>query len=139
MPLLTAVDYPEVRAALDVSLTAVDLPDAIIALPIYEPAAEAEVLRRDPAAATRTGTQGQQIHIAAVLLTAALLAPQMPVIVREQDDSTYSVQRQPVDLAALAAQLQQRAIEALAVVLEVDQVTPDRPTFFALASGRRGA
>lgn len=137
MALITATHYPAVRAALDVSLTAQVLPDATIALSIYHGAAEAEILARDPLAATRTGDELQHIQNAAVLLTAALLAAAMPAYTAETF-SDYSYQRK-VDWAARAAELRKRAEAELATVLEPENpTTASKPTMFTTAPGTRG-
>ena len=137
MALLSAADYPAIRAAIDVSLTARVLPDSVIGLPIYVDAAEAEVLARDPLAATRTGGELQHIQNAAVLLTAALLAPALPGYTAE-DFSEYSYQRK-TDWATRAAELRKRAEAELAAVLEPENpTTASKPTMFTTAPGTRG-
>lgn len=137
MTLITATHYPAVRAALDVSLTVLVLPDATIALSIYHGAAEAEILARDPLAATRTGDELQHIQNAAVLLTAALLAPALPGYTAE-DFSEYSYQRK-TDWATRAAELRKRAEAELAAVLEPENpTTASKPTMFTTAPGTRG-
>jgi hypothetical protein len=137
MALLDLPDYPAIRAALDVTLDAGLLPDALIGLPINVGAAEAEVLARDPAAATRTGVALQHVKNAAILLTAANLAPSLPAFTAQAFGST-SFQHKPVDWVARAAQLRQRADDELASVLQPAAVAPERPTMFAVAAGRRG-
>ena len=137
MALLYEADYPAVRAALDVQLTSRELPDSVIGLPLYVGAAEAEILVRDPLAATRTGAAWQHIVNATVLLTAALLAPALPAITSERF-SEYSYDRD-VDWLALAAALRRRAETELAFVLTPTAPTvASRPTIFAVATGTRG-
>jgi len=137
MALLSAADYPAIRAAIDVSLTARVLPDTIIGLPIYVDAAEAEILLRDPLAESRTGAALQHVTNAAVLLAAALLAAAMPAYTAETF-SDYSYQRK-IDWAARAAELRQRAEAELAAVLAASAPTTyQRPTMFSVASGTRG-
>jgi len=137
MALLSAADYPAIRAAIDVSLTARVLPDSVIGLPIYVDAAEAEVLARDPLAESRTGAALQHVTNAAVLLTAALLAPALPGYTAE-DFSEYSYQRK-TDWATRAAELRKRAEAELAAVLEPENpTTASKPTMFTTAPGTRG-
>lgn len=137
MALLTTADYPAIRAALDVSLTARDLPDSVIGLAIYVGAAEAEVLVRDPLAASRTGAEQQHLVNAAVFLTAALLAPALPDLTSEHF-AEYSYNRN-VDWLARAADLRRRFEAELAAVLAPDDAaTYNRPTMFTAASGTRG-
>ena len=71
--LLTATHYPAIRAALEVTLTSKELPDAVIALDIYLAAAIAEVLARDPLAESRTGAALTHVTNAGVLICAAQL------------------------------------------------------------------
>lgn len=138
MALLSSADYPTVRAALDVKLTAATLADATIALPIYLGAAEAEIVRRDPLAASRTGAALQHVKNACVLLCAALLAPAMPSLTGE-DIGSYAYTRKAIDWPARAAELRLAAERELAAVLTPATVTTaSRPTMFAVAAGGRG-
>lgn len=134
---ITSAQYPAVRAALDVSLDATTLPDATIGLAIYAGAAAVDVKRRDPAWATRTGDALQRLENAQVLFTAALLAPAVPAIEREQMQD-YSYTRSKVDWTARAATLIERANEELAAVVTPTATTPGRPAFFSVAHGGRG-
>lgn len=137
MALLTSADYPAIRAALDVALDSTILPDATIALDIYLGAAEREVAALDPDSGTRTGDDLARVKSAVVYLTAALLAPAIPWIVRESVGG-QSYERVREDWGALASALRQRAHAEIATVLDPTQVTPTRPAVFALAAGRRG-
>lgn len=137
MSLLHISDFPAIRAALDVSLKALALPDAVIALPIYQGAAEAEVLARDPLAESRTGAALQHVVNAAICLAAAYIAPAMPALTAEQIGQ-YRYQRE-VDWPARAAELRARADAELAAVLTPSTaLRPAPPSMFAVASGRRG-
>lgn len=137
MALLNSGDYPAIRAALDVSLSATDLPDATIALDLYSGAAERWVLARDSNAASRTGTDALRVKEAAVCACAALLLPALPIIRREtHGDDTY--ERAVVEPEKAAAALWGRASAAIDAYLEPEDTDGQRPTFFALASGRRG-
>lgn len=135
--LLTATHYPAIRAALEVTLTSKELPDAVIALDIYLAAAIAEVLARDPLAESRTGAALTHVTNAGVLICAALLAPALPAITGEQTKN-YQYSQKATDWLALAAQLRKRADLELAAVLTPTEATPSRPTMFARAPGRRG-
>lgn len=135
MALLTPADYPAIRAALDVSLTPAVLPDAVIEMPIFLGAAEMEVAARDPAAGTREGDALQRLKNAVIYFAAANLAPVVPIYLRERLLS-YEYQRPAVDWNARAADLRAQAEAELVAVL--GSQTVERPTFFALASGRRG-
>lgn len=137
MALITASEYPAVRAALDTSLDSTVLPDGVIGLPIYQGAAEAEVLWRDPSAASRSGAEQIRIKNAVVFLTAARLAPRLPQITGERfGEHGYS--RQAIDWTALAATLRADAAAELTAVLEPANLTPARPRAFTVAPGGRG-
>jgi len=138
MSILSSADYPAIRAALDVKLTAATLPDATIALAIYLGAAEAEIVRRDPGAASRTGAELQHIKNACVLLCAALIAPALPRLTGEELGS-YRYSQQAIDWTVRAAELRMAAERELAAVLTPSTVaTASRPTMFAVAAGGRG-
>ena len=72
---LTSTEYPSIRAVLDVSLDSTVLPDATIALDVFQGAAEADVERQDPSWASRTGAEATAIQQAAIYYTAARIAP----------------------------------------------------------------
>jgi hypothetical protein len=112
MPLLflDSSTYPQIRAALDLSLDAASLPDAIITQAIYAYDAEAEVIERDPnAPAYLVGSDARQRAVnAAVFLTAARLAPSLPAISAEKLGD-WQESRTPPDLEKLAASLRSMA------------------------------
>ncbi|GIW06364.1 MAG: hypothetical protein KatS3mg060_1169 [Dehalococcoidia bacterium] len=131
-----AAQYPAVRAAIDVELTAELLPDAIIALDPYAPAAEREIKRRDPAWASRTGEDADRLGRAQLYLTAALLLPALPVLL-ERSVEDVRLRRQEVDLAARVAALRRRAEEELAIVLGAASGPAGVVTLFGRAPGGR--
>lgn len=137
MPLVAPEHYEAVRFAIDTSLTASDLPAAVIAQPIYLGAADAEVKRRDPLWASRTGDAAQQLVQAAILLTAAYLAPAIPQLSAERYPEGYSYER-ATDYAQRAQELRQRAETLIQGVLAPGDLAASRPTLFAAACGRRG-
>lgn len=136
MTILTpATDYPAIRGALDMTLDENGLPDSLIASSIYEGAAEAEVLRRDPLAAGRTGAELVLIKAAIILLTAALLAPIIPPI--EGANTNQAVYgRRDKEVASQVASLRARADEAINAVLYPS--TAVLPTIFTVGEGTRG-
>ena len=139
MPILSNTDYPAIRAALDVGLNAQQLPDAIIAQDIFLGAAEAELVRRVPDAAGKTGDDLNRVKRAAVWLTAALLAHSVVRITSmsiQTRDLSYS--RQTFDPDEKAAELRSRAEAEIAMLLTPTDATPARPTMFTLATGGRG-
>jgi len=134
---MTAESYDAVRAALDVSLDSETLPAVVIASTIYADAAAAEIKVRDPAWETRTDDALAHLERAHILITAALIAPAIPSITGESfNESRYT--RQAIDWEKRAADLRQRASEELAAILTPADTSPGRPTFFSVASGRRG-
>lgn len=136
-PLLTSSDYPAIRAVIDVSLDSTSLPDAIIALDAYIGAGMRDVLALDPLAETRTGTELQHAQTAAILFTAARLVGALPQITRVAF-ADHSTQLQAVDPQARAAELRALASSELDAYLDPGDAASDRPTFFTVASGRRG-
>ncbi len=135
-------DFPAVRAALDPALTSARLPDAVLASPIYMGEAERYVRRKvvgaglDPDALTVD--QQAAGKVAAIYRLAALVAPVIPIIVREQDRD-YSYQRQATDWASLQAQLMERADDALDGLLGAEpEAEAGTAWMFGLANGYRG-
>ena len=135
MSLLTSADYPAIRAALDVHLDAALLPDSVIALSVYHTAAEMEVTRRVPDAATRTGEDATRVKLAAIYLCAAALAPAIPRLVSQTLDG-HTVSVDGATWQDLAARLTALAHDHL------QTVTGGAPTLapfhFARAAGGRG-
>ena len=136
MPLLSA-PYDAVRAVLDVSLTLQALSDAAIGLDPFAPAAERWVLARVPNAGSLSGEALERAKAAATYETAARLAPALPNITAESVED-LRVQRQARDAARQAADLHARAEAEVAALTAADETVAQRPSFFALASGRRG-
>lgn len=116
MALITIADYATVRAAIDVSLDAAALPDAVISLDLYAGAAQRAVRARDPQAESRTGDDLARVKLAAALWCAGLLAPALPAISRETHGND-SYQRLTRDPALLGAELISRAEAEIAAVL----------------------
>ncbi len=136
-PLLASSDWPAVRAALDITLDSVQLPDATIALDIYSGRAMREVEARVTGATALTGDDELKVTAAAVFLTAANLAPAMPAIMRAESQH-LAVQRKEMDWNRRAADLRQMAEDEIAGLLEPNTAGPYRPVMFARAKGRRG-
>jgi hypothetical protein len=136
-PLLTSANYPAIRAAIDITLDTTSLPDAIIALDTFIGAGMRDVLLLDPLAESRAGTDLQHAQTAAILFTAARLVPALPQIVKEAFPD-HSYERSRVDSAARAAELRQLAAAEIDAYLDPSNAVSERPTRFAVASGRRG-
>lgn len=142
--LMTYEDYDAVRAAIDISLVVEPgskqiIPDRIIAMPIYQGAAEEYVKTIDPEYATRTGYDRISLKNAVILLTAANLVPKVPFLLREDfGDYNYSRHFEKGQLDKLAASLKSQANEAINAVLGLD-VYASMPQMFDVAQGRRAA
>lgn len=136
-PLLASDDWPAVRAALDITLDAAQLPDATIALDIYSGRAMREIEARVTGATALTGDDELKVTAAAVFLTAAAIASALPSITSARSQH-LQVQRKEVDWNKRAADLRQMAEEELAGLLEPATTDAYRPTMMARARGRRG-
>lgn len=144
MSLLSAADYPAIRALVDASLTKAQLPDATIALDDFIGAGQDAVLQRDPLAETRGGVQLQRAQRAARLFTAALLAATaLQRVARDYTEGpgSESVRYQTgVSPAKRAAELRDQAILQLDSYLteaEEDAAGVEPPDLFAVASPKR--
>lgn len=111
MPILGLEDFDAIRKAIDVSLTAEALSDAVIALPIYAGQAELDVLARDANAETYEGVdaaKAQRVRNAAIFLAAARLAPAVPQIKSVAlsrsrfDRTTFDPEKRAAELIGLA-------------------------------------
>ena len=135
MAIFSLTEHAAVRAAIDISLDSATLSDDVIQLEIFQGAAEADLLQRDPDAATRTGEEAARIRRALVLLTAAKIAPALPAYTSETLGA-YKYSRPEWDGTKRAAELKALAERELAVLLEDDGYP--LATTFARASGTRG-
>lgn len=137
MALLSAAEYPAIRAAIDIALDSTTLPDSIIALDMYVGAGQRDVLLIDPLAESRTGNDLLHATTAAILFTAARLVGALPQIVKETFPD-HSYERNKVDAAARAAELRALAGAELDAYLDPGDLASDRPTMFGVAHGYRG-
>ncbi len=137
MSLIDATHYPAVRAAMDLALDDKMVSDDLIASSIYQGAAEAEVLRLDPLASSRTG--GDQTHIqnAVILFTAALMTPALaPLQAANMNQAEYGKREHNVEVDI--ARLRARAQAEINSVLNPGDDTAGMPTFFTVGTGERG-
>lgn len=142
MDLKDLIDGDAVRGEIDLTLTARDLPDALIKSALKGGLAIDEVLSLDPGAAGRDqNPQRQHVANALNLITAAILAPTVPQIVSEDYGDGGGYKREKVDVGKLVADLRQRAITQIELATKDDQVQlPKRrglPTVFAVGRARR--
>jgi hypothetical protein len=141
MAILDSVDYPAIRAALDITLGTTSLPDETIEQSIFLGAAESQILQQDPQAETRTGTAREHVRNAAILLCAALIAGSMVsrVTTESLPGGGYSHGRPAVDWTKRAEELRGRSEQELAQVITPSAPkTAERPTMFTVVSGTRG-
>lgn len=149
MALLTAQDQlafcDAVRAAIDLSLSAGNVPDKVIELSIYQGAAENWILARDPnAAGYQTGgglsdaTKYARVQNALIYRTASLLCPAVPAITRDEFGDNEGYTRQALDTARRADELAELATAELNAYLESQPVTASLPAFMTVAPGYRG-
>ncbi len=138
MPLLTDADYPAIRAAIDIELAVEDVPDDVIALPIYAGSGEAAVLALVPGAADLTGDDAERVKLAAILFTAALLVERLPRYVEERTEH-YSYRKATdggLSVAQTASDLRARAKAAIVGLVEIP--TPRRTaSYFGIARAGR--
>lgn len=135
--LLPVENYAMVRAAIDLTLSAAVLSDAIIALDLFAPSAVREVLAIDPTAESRTGAELLHAQAAAAYFAAARLIVALPVVTREAGLG-YTRETRTVDPAARAAELRGLASAELDAYLETTPATADMPSMFTVAHGHRG-
>lgn len=130
--------YPQVRAAIDISLTEKMLPDEVIAMDQFAGAAERQVRRLDPSADTRTEAELTRLRTAVVLYTAAFLVPSIPDITLEQVGGAFRYEREKTDLDKKIANLLSRAAAEVDAVLYPSEDALGMPTMFTYAPGDRG-
>jgi hypothetical protein len=112
-----ATDFENTRKAIDVSLTADALPNDVISLDIYKGEAVSQIESAVAALSAEQKTaQAAAIKRAAVLLTAAFIAPKIKVLTSETiegDKFTF----QQIDLAKIASDLETRAFGVVGRIL----------------------
>ena len=140
--LLGPANYETVRKAIEVTLSADDLPDQVIAQDQYAGEAERQVLalaaNLAPGITVARGTDGwRQLETAAALLCASLIVGAIPQL-NSESFADYSYARVPLDPLATANKLLTRALALVADVVEVDIILSARPPAMILALGGRG-
>lgn len=139
MPLFTSTDYPEVRAAIDTTLTDKQLPDATIAFDIHHAAAESMVTDFHADALSETGDNLTRCKRAAILFCAALLCPSVVRLTSVNSQARgHSFSQQTFDPEEKAAELKARAYANLEEVVAPSETAQGRPTMFKAVSGQRG-
>ena len=80
MAIISASEYPAIRANIHYQLTAKLLPDNMIALPTFAPEAELDLLALLPDAESFTGTKLSRAKNVVIYWTAARLVPSVPQV-----------------------------------------------------------
>lgn len=140
MPQLAAgPDTDGVRALIDVSLTADDLPDTTILSDIFAGRADDRISLWVARLGANIADDDPKLHRAAVVLTAALLARQVPFLLSERLPD-YQYQRQAAQAGQSHADMaNDLAGEAMRLVIDaVNNIAYPQPVTFAVAAGRRG-
>jgi hypothetical protein len=143
LQVLTPVYYDAVRQAIDASLDSNALSDAVIENIIYGPAAESEVLSRDPLALTYENTDPVRwafVTRAVILITAARICPALPNLVSEALVD-YHLSLKAPDLLERSATLRSMANRELSAYLNDainlrGTVTPLPSVWLARGGGR---
>lgn len=140
MPILTEENLELVRKAIGVELTEDDLPDNVIALPIYQGRAETWATKIDPQIADRVDEELQQAQNAIAFKTAAFLVTAMPFLTEETFGVREGYRRQEVDTQKLAEALASAAQAELDAYLNPDGGSASTSFLpaFTVASGYRG-
>src|SRR5688500_17503225 len=127
LPILGLEDHEAIRKAIRLDVDAIALPSDIIALAVYESAAEDVILARDPLAGgyAETGADAakwKRVRRAMILTVASAIASAMPPL-QEEDFRNYRVRYAPWDSATRAAELRAAADAELAAYLEAEGVS----------------
>lgn len=133
MPIISGPQYPEVRAALDVTLTPGDLPDTTIQRGVFQGAAEDEITALD----LTVPLDDRRVVRATTLLTASLLAISLPRIISDGAVGLTTKYDQPTCIE-MAGLLRDRAMKLLVPLLPEGGVIRRAPPFFGIAPGYRG-
>lgn len=136
-------DYAEVRETLDVTLDSILLPDATIGRDAFVGEAEREVLARDPLAAGYPdgSDEAKRVRLACIYLTAARIAPSLPVLLSENVAPGISYARASWDPIETASRLRAQADRIFDAYLPPSTSTEPSATVpfgFGLASASRG-
>jgi len=134
MALITVDDFPAVRAAINIELDEVGLPDSIIALPIYLGAADSAVKQQDPLWNTRSSSELRHLKNAVIYFTAARILVSLPRVTSEAFGQRYSYKIDQVSTGELASSLQTFGDDEINAVINpgVDE-TLEQPITFSLA------
>lgn len=133
--LTDSTDYASVRRLVGMWLTPEELPDSVIADPVYLGVAEAQVGLLVPNWATHP--QLDLIKIATAYLTASLLVPAMPDITSETWNGEHTYIKESRDLLALSDKYQQMGLSYLNSIAESATIDERMPTMFTTGGPTR--
>ena len=142
MAILSSAHYDQIRAALDLSLDEMSLPDDVIGQDIYLGRAETDVTTVFADAETFSGANKLRVQRAVILFTAAYLAPAVVAITSRSvtaHDSNFA--RRPFDPEKRAVELKSQGQAELGAVEDQDadaSVVIEPHSIVAVVPGRRG-
>lgn len=131
--ILSAENYPSVRAAIGVEIDTTMLPDEVLSLPIYKDEAERFIMRNLTEAQYTAEETKDEADYAAILYLASLVAPTLRIVQQEKLVAGQIVYER-TDLKALAERLREQAMQRINDV--INQTTSDsetNPNFFGVA------
>jgi hypothetical protein len=128
MPILDATHYEQIRKAIDIAIDSSILPDSTISMDVYQGEAEEEIIQRVGEYEGLSAAEQAHAVKAAILLTAALIAPNITAIPYYATDGQFT--RQPFNGSGRAERLRARADEELAEVEdeEAEPQSVNRPS-----------
>lgn len=132
-------EYPAIRAAIDITMTDLLIPDRIIELPIFLAQSRIWLAQKIVTVTSPTDDQKKAFTNAVIYYCASLLIPSVPQILQEQHANNQSYQRSSMNWDAKAADLRSKAELAVSEAIDSNiDPTSLRPPGFILASGTRG-
>lgn len=130
-----ATDYASVRRLVGMQLSRDELPDAIIADPVYLGVAEAEVIRFIPDWASNPALP--MIKVATAYLTAALLVPAMPNLTSETWNGEHTYVKQPPNMLELSEKYRSMGLSYLIDIIGIEETGYEIPVLFTTGGPSR--
>lgn len=136
MPLITTVEYPAIRAALDTSFSADELPDSLIELDQFVGRAEREVVRRYPTALSEADDDVLvHLRLAVINFAASFIAPSLPDYTERRTDDRW-VQERARDWLTVADRLYGLAVGEIELAEGEESDEQPVPIFFTAIAPR---
>lgn len=136
MSILEETDFPAIRAAIDIELDKTVLPDATIALPIFQGEGEYIFATAVAAAVPPVDTTLQTSKNACIYYIAALLSLKLSQYVSETFQE-YRYQKTQIPQDQLAFSLFAQGDTQVARLLGLDEALATAPNLLRVAHGRR--